>query len=162
MKTTKSEQLSQWYEAFGSELVLYARQLIQAGAEDIVHDAFIKLMNQIRTPSNVRAWLYTTVRNAAITVIRTRKRHKKHDERIKDQKPKWFQAKFETLIDASIAQKAMQKLPPQQREVVVMRIWGQMTLRQIAAITDCSVTTVHSRYKMAIKAMRKTMAVDPV
>ena len=71
MAAISQKQLAQWYEAYGTELMLYARQWNpDQQAEDIVQDAFIKLLKQRRRPDNVRAWLFRVVRNASISIVR--------------------------------------------------------------------------------------------
>ena len=64
-------KLALWFEAHAAVLVLYARQWLDRGrAEDVVQEAFVRLMAQRTDPNNVRAWLHATVRNAAIDEAR--------------------------------------------------------------------------------------------
>jgi DNA-directed RNA polymerase specialized sigma24 family protein len=68
MAAISSRQLAQWYEAHGTELMLYARQWnADQQAEDVVQDAFIRLLRQRKCPDNVRAWLFRVVRNSSIS-----------------------------------------------------------------------------------------------
>ena len=47
MTVMSPEQLAEWYEAYGAELLLFARQLTDAQqADDIVQEAFIKLLGE--------------------------------------------------------------------------------------------------------------------
>ena len=55
------------------------------------------------------------------------------------------------------AQAAMTELPVQQREVIVLRIWGGMTLQEVADVVDRPVSTVFSRYRAGLAAIRKEM-----
>jgi DNA-directed RNA polymerase specialized sigma24 family protein len=41
--------------------------------------------------------------------------------------------------------------------VVLLRIWGQLSLKQISKIVGCPLTTVHSRYKAALAAIKERM-----
>ncbi len=71
MAAINQKQLAKWYEVHGTELMFYARQWSpDQQAEDIVQDAFIKLLKQRRCPYNVRAWLFRVVRNASISIVR--------------------------------------------------------------------------------------------
>jgi RNA polymerase sigma-70 factor (ECF subfamily) len=45
---------------------------------------------------------------------------------------------------------ALRALPPEQAEVVVLKIWEEMTFAQIAEILDTSPNTVASRYQYAM------------
>ena len=59
--------LGRMYDAYGAALVLYARQWLddRSAAEDVVQEAFVRLVAQPALPRNARAWLYAVVRNGA-------------------------------------------------------------------------------------------------
>ena len=155
------EQLSYWYDTYGAQLVLYARgQLDWANAEDVVQEVFVQLMGQRRRPDNVRAWLFRAVRNAAVSQLRRRARWKKLNDRLTAERTSWFESHPDDLIDARMAQTILESLPLEQREVVLLRIWGQMTLKEVAKITDRPISTVHSRYKSALEAIKKKMGLS--
>ena len=48
-------------------------------------------------------------------------------------------------------------LPPQQREIVILRFGQELTLREIAAVTETPLRTVQSRLRAALKELRKQM-----
>ena len=155
-----AEQLTYWYDLCGAELGLYARHILKSyGSEDIVHDVFIKLMAQRTPPENVRAWLFTAVRNASITKLRKIKRRQKLREKLMNEKP-WFETSQVDNVDSAELQKALEQLDEEQREVVLLRIWGQLTLKQIAEMIGCSTTTVYMRFDQSIRAMQKIMCID--
>ena len=52
---------------------------------------------------------------------------------------------------------AIGRLPPAQREILVLKIWGELTFEQIAAQLDLSPNTAASRYRYAITALRKEL-----
>ena len=60
-------------------------------------------------------------------------------------------------LDAEAAVAALEALPPEQREVIVARLWGGMTLEQIAAVAGCSVSSAHRRFEAGIAALRKQL-----
>jgi len=128
MAAISQRQLAQWYEAHGTDLMLYARQWnADQYAEDIVQDAFIRLLKQRRCPDNVRAWLFRVVRN-------------------------WLD-----LIDAKLVQDMLTVLPPNLREIVLLRIWGQMSLREISQIVKKSIPWVHHDYREALEMIRRKL-----
>jgi RNA polymerase sigma-70 factor (ECF subfamily) len=49
-------------------------------------------------------------------------------------------------------------LPPEQREVVIARIWGGLTFDEIAALVRDSRTTVHRRYNEALATLRERLS----
>ncbi len=157
-KTMDAERLSGWYDVCCDKLVLYARNwLSEESARDVVQGAFVRLMTQIAMPADVQAWLFRTVRNAAITRLRRRASRARQARRLCQAQSPWFESRPEDLIDARTAERILRSLPPQQREVVLLRIWGQLSLGQIGKIVGSPLSTVHSRYKAALAAIRERM-----
>jgi RNA polymerase sigma-70 factor (ECF subfamily) len=62
------------------------------------------------------------------------------------------------MMEAGLeVERALRELPPEQREVVIMRIWGEMTLSEIATVLDVPANTVASRYRYALDKLRTTL-----
>ncbi|MDR0869532.1 MAG: sigma-70 family RNA polymerase sigma factor [Planctomycetaceae bacterium] len=133
-------------------LTLYARQWCGSEAEDVVSEAFLRLIRCETPPENPKNWLYRVVRNAAID--RTRRF-------------RWFSAKmdnwFDTLPDKSNPfdgvelTEALEQLPAIQRETVIAKIWGNLTLQEIAEVQNRSTSTVHREYLKGIETLREKM-----
>ncbi len=154
-------QLGGWFDAYSDAMVLYARGWLDAArAEDVVQDVFLRLISRWREPENPKAWLFRSVRNAAINQVRSQKRRRKRERAQAAERLGWFESRFEDRIDAQAVQNALGTLPPEQREIVVLRIWAGMTLQATAETVNLPISTVHSRYGSAIKAMRKRMGVS--
>jgi RNA polymerase sigma-70 factor (ECF subfamily) len=49
---------------------------------------------------------------------------------------------------------ALAALPAEQREVVIMKVWGELTFSQIAGALRIPEPTAKSRYRYALRAMR--------
>ena len=157
MAAISQKQLAQWYEAHGTELMLYARQWSpDQQAEDIVQDAFIKLLKQRRCPDNVRAWLFRVVRNASISMARRLQRRRAGQDSA-GRETLWFDSRCDDLIDARLAQDLLQTLEPQLREIVLLRIWGQMPLKEISQVVNKSIPWIHHDYKAALEMIRKKL-----
>jgi RNA polymerase sigma-70 factor (ECF subfamily) len=52
---------------------------------------------------------------------------------------------------------AMRRLPEEQREVLVLKIWAELTFEQIAGELEISPNTAASRYRYALAALRKEL-----
>jgi RNA polymerase sigma-70 factor (ECF subfamily) len=157
MATISQKQLAQWYEAHGTELMLYARQWnTDQQAEDIVQDAFIKLLKQRRCPDNVRAWLFRVVRNDSISMLRRLQRRRAGQDSARLESM-WFESRCDDLIDARLAQDLLKTLEPHLREIVMLRIWGQMTLREISQVMNKSIPWIHRDYKIALETIKKKL-----
>ena len=53
---------------------------------------------------------------------------------------------------------AMASLPDEQRTVVQLKLWGEMTFEQISEVQNISVNTAGSRYRYGIEKLRQTLA----
>ena len=151
--------LGRWFDAHSAQLLLYARQwLTEPSAEDVVQDVFLRLMSQPRTPDDVKAWLFRSVRNAAISHLRSHRRRRRREQTVAARKRSWFPPRPADPIDASTAQAALVQLPDRMREAAVLRIWGQMTFREIAGVVDRPVSTIVRDYRAALTAVRERLA----
>ncbi len=54
-------------------------------------------------------------------------------------------------------QMALERLPAEQREVLVMKIWGELTFEQIAVALEIPMSTAASRYRYAIARLHETL-----
>jgi RNA polymerase sigma-70 factor (ECF subfamily) len=136
-------------------LTLFARQWCDS-PEDAVQDAFCKLVRLRNPPDDAVAWLFKVVRSTAIDLGRSAKRRVKRE--VASAKPEcWFAECDIDGLDADTAIAALEALPAEQREAIVGRLWGGMTLEQLADVAGCSVTTAHRRYETGIQALRERL-----
>src|SRR5262245_43108082 len=94
-------QLGDLIDLHGPALVLYARQCCSV-PEDVVQDAFVKLIGQRHTPDDAVAWLYRVVRNGAFDSAKMDRRRQRRE--IAAQPARWF---VEPAIDGLDAEKAV-------------------------------------------------------
>ena len=150
-------RLSAWFEAHAARLVLYARQICGPRAQDVVQEAFVSLMQEAREPGNVRSWLYRAVRNGAISATRSDQARVRRHEALAKLSSGWFEPKPDDLIDAAAAQQCLEGLPPARREVIVLRIWSDLSFPEIGELTGLAVSTVFDHYRAGLAAIRKQM-----
>ena len=158
-----ADQLSALFDAHAVQTVLYARQwLDRAAAEDVVQEVFVRLMLQGIVPANLKAWIFKAVRNEAISQARSSSRRRRREQEAPGER--WFEPasnhSMSDAIDAAAASDALQALPAMQREVIVLRTWGQLTLKEVAAVTGSSTSTVFDQYRAGISALREQMGVS--
>ena len=142
-------------DAHGPPLVLYARQWCGA-PEDVVQDAFVKLLAQRPLPREVVPWLYRVVRNGALDAGKTARRRSQR-ERIAARPERWFVEPAVDGLDAEAAVAALQRLPGELREVIVARLWGGLSFEQIAEVAGCSASTAFRRFGAGIDALRQEL-----
>jgi RNA polymerase sigma-70 factor (ECF subfamily) len=142
-------------DTHGPPLILYARQWC-AAPEDVVQDAFLKLIALGHPPSEIVAWLYRVVRNAAIDASRTERNRRRRESEVA-KGARWFvQAEVDGL-DAEAAVTALARLSIDEREVIVARLWGQLSFEQIAEVAGSSASTAFRRYSAGIDALRQEL-----
>lgn len=107
------------------------------------------------------ALLVTSVRRAACDLARRSGRRVAREERaseVSEEGRAVFQRPLEGEERRAAIEGALQRIPPEQREVLVLKIWGELTFDQIARELELSPNTVASRYRYALAALRRELA----
>jgi RNA polymerase sigma-70 factor (ECF subfamily) len=153
------ESWKDWFQLNGPKLLLCARQWTRslADAEDVVQEAFVRFWrNQRGLGGEPQALLITSIRRAAIDLARRNDRRQRREEQAEDAPP--F---FEVLAEADdrrvAIEAALRRLPDEQREVLALKIWGELTFEEISRQLDIPLNTAASRYRYALAALRKEL-----
>jgi RNA polymerase sigma factor (sigma-70 family) len=158
MTAVDPQQLTRLLDEHGAALVLYAQQWCET-PEDIVQEALLSLMRQPQAPENIVGWLYRVVRNAAVDASRRQRRRSRREAAAACRGEPWFAAADDQRLDAAEATAALAQLPIEQRETVVARVWGGLSLKEIAELSGSSTSTVHRRYQAGLAALRERLGV---
>lgn len=151
-------EVARLIDAYAGPLVLYARQWCGA-PEDVVQDAFLQLVRQARAPRDPVAWLYRVVRNRALDDAKAARRRQRR-ESAAARPVRWFIEPAVDGLDAETAVAALQRLPVEQREVIVARHWGGLSFEQIAEAAGCSASTAFRRYAAGVAILRRELGVS--
>ena len=136
------------------DLVLFAKQWKQNSAEDIVQEAFLKLMKQKVFPDNPVAWLYTTVRNLSNNEYRSHHRRKRRELEVQTNKGLFEVPETEQKEEIEALIRKLESLDLEYREVIVAKIWGGLTFEEIAEMTGTSRSAVHRKWQEGIRRLR--------
>ena len=158
-----SDWLGRLVDRYAAALELYARQWCHA-PEDVVQEAFLKLVAQRRRPDQPGAWLFRVVRNGAINAAVAARRRRRHEAEAAGEAGVWLEAGSDASggtgsLDAEAASAALQSLPLAEREVIVAHLWGGLTFEQIGELSGCSSSTAHRFYAAGLSAIRERLGV---
>lgn len=151
-----------WFQLYGPKLLLCARQWTRtlADAEDVVQEAFVRFWRHQRNlPGEPMALLVTSVRRAAFDLARRDGRRAAREERaaLGGDPVALFQAPLDRDERRAAIEEALGRIPPEQREVLVLKIWGELTFDQIGSELGISPNTAASRYRYALVALRQEL-----
>lgn len=138
-------------------------------ADDVFQDTFVKVITKLRngeysTTGKFSAWLIRIAHNIIIDMFRNQKQEhvveapKENDLSVLENSELVESAIEAQLVDEQNMREArqlMESLPATQREIVFMRIYQQMSFKEIAETTGMSINTALGRMRYAILNMRK-------
>lgn len=151
-----------WKTCFGEVapgLVLFARQFVRstADAEDIVQEAFVRFWRKQHSIEN-RALLFATVRSIALDLLRRDARRARRETDALAGSDLAVAPEFTRGDEAQHAlAAAIERLPAEQREVLVMKIWNELTFADIGSVLGISQNTAASRYRYALTSLKKNV-----
>jgi RNA polymerase sigma-70 factor (ECF subfamily) len=159
---------STWLQTHGPALVLFARQwaVDRAAAEDIVQEAFVRFWRSRARAVDPKPYLFACVKRCALEMLRGDQRRVKREEAFARQKPDADQPLFIGAAEhderRAMIEDALMQLPEEQREVLVLKIWGGLTFPQIGESLAISPNTVASRYRYALEKLRERLAAEVI
>jgi RNA polymerase sigma-70 factor (ECF subfamily) len=154
-----------WLDQHGAALVLLARQWVasRADAEDVVQEAFVRFWRSRQRATDPTAYLYACVKHCALDWQRSRSRQLRREEAAaRPEAETWFTEPLEQEERRAAIAAALDNLPANQREVLVLKIWGGLSFPQIAEVLQTSVNTTASRYRYALAKLREQLAEESI
>jgi RNA polymerase sigma-70 factor (ECF subfamily) len=151
-----------WQTCFtqlGPALLLFARRWTncRAEAEDIVQEAFVRFWRRQHSIEN-RALLYATVRSTALDRLRSDQRRARREAAVALDGAQHLEPQFSTVDEGQqMLAAAVERLPNEQREVVILKIWNELTFAEIGHVLEISQNTAASRYRYALGALKKIL-----
>jgi RNA polymerase sigma-70 factor (sigma-E family) len=153
--------LEDLYRTHRMRLIRLALLLVDepATAEDVVQEAFTGLhrhWGNLRDSAAAVGYLRTAVVNGSRSVLRRRKTAREYTP---PHAPNARSAESLAMLTAEHQHvvKALQQLPPRQREVLVLRYYGNLSEAEIAEAAGISKGTVKSTASRALEALQKIM-----
>ena len=153
------------YEKYAGNMLTLAGNLLddKVGAEDIVQDVFIKLVESVgtfRLTGSLKSYLATCVANRSRDCIRRRIRQRAAMAKQAEKTPAETKSTVHLAVRNEELEKlsiALDELPYEQREAIALHIHGNLRFRQIAKLQNVSTKTAQSRHRYGIDKLRSTL-----
>ncbi len=128
-------------------------------AEDITQETFIRFFESkdYHSIGKEMAYLYTIARNLCIDSFRKQKDELIEDLPAKIQEMPESRDKVESIVDRVSIEQALDHLTDDEREAVVLRFSGELSVEEIAKTMDISRFAVRRRISSALEKLRKEM-----
>lgn len=151
--------LTRLYDAAGARLLRYSESLTKnrADAEDVLQAVLFRVAQQPQgfvSAEKPWAYLIAVIRNESLKTMRRQRRFSLQN---------WLVAwrsspcPLEQAESREQVQAAIQSLPIDQAEVVVLKIWEEFTFAEIAVLIQESPNTVASRYRYALEKLSRSL-----
>jgi RNA polymerase sigma-70 factor, ECF subfamily len=140
-------------------------------AEDLVQETYVRAlgaMGRLRPESNVKSWLFTILRNIWLNQLRQRRTAPQIVEMdveginagigtktADDDDP---YALYASTVERNQVREAIQQLPAESREIILLREYEELSYQEIATILDCPAGTVMSRLARARAKLRALLS----
>jgi RNA polymerase sigma-70 factor (ECF subfamily) len=154
----REDALAELYDRFADSLFQVAQILLgsRQDAEDAVQEVFVGLVRvRQRLPEveDIKAYVFTALRRAAARVAAARKVERPlppdEMEQVSAPQPQGLATESSVRLE-----RALRSLPPDQREVIALKVDGGLTFAEIAAVLGIRPNTAASRYRYALQKLR--------
>lgn len=141
----------------------------QYHAEDICQDVFIKIIETLKSgkykeEGKFLPWALRIAHNLSVDYFRKLKRipfvKSSEDHDVVESLNATEKSAEEQIINLQSIDKAkdmLEKLPEEQREVIILRHFGNLSFKEIAEVTGCSINTALGRMRYGLINLRKLM-----
>jgi RNA polymerase sigma-70 factor (ECF subfamily) len=158
------DDLERVYDALAPRLYRYALMILTdpAAAEDAVQQAFIKYARARPGGGGVEhpaGYLRIAVRNECRRILKRRGSRRETGL----ESAQLLEAASTPAPDEDerrALERALRRLPPEQREVVYLKLYEDLTFQQIANTLGVSINTIASRYRYAMDRLRQALTSD--
>ncbi len=163
-KCGSRDALRRIYEKYLNRLLTLAMALLNdaGAAEDVVHDVFVSFAESaenFRLAGSLKSYLTTCVVNRARDRIRAKQRSPMRLDGVESISSD-FDGPDHAIVCSERSRQlndAIAKLPGEQRDVIVLRLKGEMKFREIARLEGTSINTIQGRYRYGLNTLRSIL-----
>ncbi|MFH1074538.1 MAG: RNA polymerase sigma factor [Candidatus Firestonebacteria bacterium] len=148
------------YDLYAKPIYYYLLTILKKkeDAEDVLHNLFLKISRLYENIKidDVKSYLFVSARNEAMSFIRKNKRDVEKGN-IDLQILETADKDILPMEEVEDLERALLKLPLEQREAVFMKEYQALTFKEIASILNIPEDTANSRYRYALEKLRKSL-----
>jgi RNA polymerase sigma-70 factor (ECF subfamily) len=143
------------YQSRGAGLLLYGRALglSHAESEDVLQDTFLALLRLSAEPAAPEHYAVRSFRHRALNHRRSLWRRLVREL----ESSRWFERSDDETGLERVAMQVLARIPREQREVIVLKIWHGHTFEEIGALLAVSPNTAAARYRYGLEKIRSLM-----
>lgn len=162
----KLEKFSLLYEKYAQKIYsfVYYKTFCRETAEDITSTSFMKALDKIKSydkgKGSFSSWLYRIAYNSVIDHYRKKKHHADIDEVWDLDSGEDIAADAAEKESSEELRSYIAKLPEEKREVLIMRVWQQMSFKEIAETTGKSEANCKMTFHRLLKKMKKELPAE--
>lgn len=143
------------WDRYANDLLAFLKCVLCSihDAEDVLQMVFVRIVRKRHKLAKARcleAYVYKIARNEAPGWIRRRKR----DRAVRAADESWLVVPKSPDEPGEKLRAALARLPQEQREVIVMKIYRQKTFLEISGFLELPQSTVASRYRYGMEKLR--------
>lgn len=133
-------------------------------AEDLTQQTFFKTWEYLQSNNQsiqyIQAFLYQTARNLVIDHYRTRDKDTlelfENGTPADAGQPRW-QEKIEARVDLTIIDNAIQQIPEQYQEIIMLRFMEELTIEEIAQVLEKNKNNIYVMIHRALNSLREIL-----
>jgi RNA polymerase sigma-70 factor (ECF subfamily) len=160
-QTDNDESLKwqRWIDDHAAAFFLYARQQTrsEADAQDVLQEALVEAWSKSAEDVPPRAVVYATIRRRAIDLGRSTDRRARRETEVEAGRESWFVSDVSATDTHAHIHRLIALLPDDLREVLILRVWGDLTFPAIARLLSIPVATATSRYRYAMERLKPNL-----
>jgi RNA polymerase sigma factor (sigma-70 family) len=149
-------EIESLYRQHGAALLLFASAISgdPCRSQDALHQVFLKAIENgsLSQAIDKKSYLFACVRNAVLNDAKRQDRSMPLDA-----DSAWFSPPDRDYAGELNLRRALGDLPDDQREVMILHVWGELTFSEIGDLLGISSNTAASRYRYALAKLRGSM-----
>lgn len=155
--------LEEAWTKHGDKLYGYVLSVTHSSSdsEDVLQNVFLRLARALeddRDIENLRPYLFTIARNEALRLIEKSKKLPVPMDMGLQELP--IGAPQEAVDDKTYVLHQLSQLPPEQKESVMLKLFSNLTFREVAEIVGVNLKTIASRYRYGLLKLKELILTE--